>query len=42
MVKKNSIEPQEFKQRLNELRIIIGDGIVYFSAWRGLMVEDDD
>ena len=36
------MEPQEFKRQLDELRTVISDGIAYFSAWRGLMVEDDD
>ena len=35
------MEPQEFKRQLDELRTIITDGIAYFSAWRGLMVEDE-
>lgn len=35
------MEPQEFKRQLDELRAIIADGIAYFSAWRGLTVEDD-
>lgn len=33
---------EEFEKQLNELRTIINDGIAYFSAWRGLMVEDDE
>jgi uncharacterized protein YaaQ len=36
------MEPQEFKRQLDELRTIIADGIAYFSAWRGLKVEDED
>jgi len=35
------MEPQEFKRQLDELRTVITDGIAYFSAWRGLMVEDE-
>lgn len=34
------MEPQKFRHQLDELRNIISDGIAYFSAWRGLMVED--
>lgn len=34
------MEPQEFKHQLVEIRTIISDGIAYFSAWHGLMVED--
>lgn len=36
------MEPQEFSRQLAELRSVITDGIAYFSAWRGLMVEDED
>jgi uncharacterized Fe-S cluster-containing radical SAM superfamily protein len=35
------MKPQEFKRQLDELRTIITDGIAYFSAWRGLTVEDE-
>jgi hypothetical protein len=35
------MEPQEFKRQLDELRTAILDGIAYFTAWRGLMVEDE-
>ena len=36
------MERQEFKRQLDELGKVISDGIAYFSAWRGLMVEDED
>jgi len=36
------MEPQEFKRQLVGLRVVITGGIAYFSAWRGLMVEDRD
>ncbi len=32
----------EFHRKLDELRTIISDGIAYFYAWRGLMIENDD
>lgn len=35
------MEHQEFKRQLTELGTVITDGIAYFSAWRGLMVEDE-
>lgn len=35
------MEPQEFKRQLDELCTAILDGIAYFTAWRGLMVEDE-
>lgn len=35
------MQPQEFKRQLDELRTAISDGIAYFTAWRGLMVEDE-
>ena len=34
------MEPQEFKRQLFELRTIISDGIAYFQAWHGLIVDD--
>jgi hypothetical protein len=34
-------ERNDFKRQLVELGKIIGDGIAYFSTWRGLMVEDE-
>lgn len=37
-----NMEPQQFKRQLDELGKVISDGIAYFSAWRGLMVEDED
>jgi len=37
-----TMEPQEFKRQLGELRKVICDGIAYFTAWYGLMVEDED
>ena len=37
-----NMEFQEFKHQLDELRDIISDGIAYFSAWKGLMVGDED
>gem|GEM_PF-1868480 len=40
-VKGISVERQEFKRQLVELGNIIAEGITFFSAWRGLMVEDD-
>jgi len=36
------MQRQEFKRQLDELGKVISDGIAYFSAWRGLMVEDED
>ncbi|MBI4333923.1 MAG: hypothetical protein HY673_21885 [Chloroflexi bacterium] len=36
------MEPQEFKRQQDELGKIISNGTAYFSAWRGLMVEDED
>lgn len=36
------MEPHEFKQQLDELQTIIADGIAYFTAWRGVRVEDED
>lgn len=36
------MEREDFKYRLDELGKVIRDGIAYFSAWRGLMVEDED
>ncbi|MFC1994551.1 hypothetical protein ACFLVD_00205 [Chloroflexota bacterium] len=36
-----TVEPQEFNRQLVELRTVIIDGIACFSAWRGLMVEDE-
>lgn len=36
------MEPQEFKHQLAELGKIITDGTAYFTAWRGLTVEDED
>ncbi len=36
------MESKEFSRQLAELRSVITNGIVYFSAWRGLMVEDKD
>ena len=36
------MQRQEFKRQLDELCKVISDGIAYFSAWRGLMVEDED
>ena len=36
-----NMERQEFKRQLVELGTVISDGIAYFSAWRGLMVEDE-
>jgi hypothetical protein len=35
------MEPQEFKRQITELGSVIYDGVAYFSAWRGLMVEDE-
>lgn len=35
------MQRQEFKRQLEELRTIITDGLAYFSAWRGLMVDDE-
>lgn len=37
-----SMERQEFKRQLDQLGKVISDGIAYFSAWRSLMVEDED
>jgi len=34
------MEPEEFKRQLEQLRQVIIDGVRYFTAWRGLMVED--
>lgn len=36
------VDRAEFKRQLDELRNIISDGVAYFSAWQGLMVEDDE
>lgn len=37
------MQRQEFKRQLDELgKVIISDGIAYFSAWRGLMVGEED
>jgi len=36
------MQHKEFNRRIIELAAIIGDGIAYFTAWRGLMVKDDD
>lgn len=36
------MEANEFTRQLDELRNIITDGLSYFVAWRGLMVEDDE
>lgn len=36
------MEVKEFRRQLDELRNIINDGVAYFSAWQGLMVEDKD
>lgn len=33
---------EDFSRQLNELGSVIYDGIAYFSAWQGLMVEDED
>jgi hypothetical protein len=33
---------EEFKRQLQELRQVISDCVAYFSAWRGLMVEDEE
>ncbi|HAV10700.1 MAG TPA: hypothetical protein DCX22_03680 [Dehalococcoidia bacterium] len=35
------MEFKEFKDQLDELKNIISNGIAYFSAWQGLMVEDE-
>jgi hypothetical protein len=37
-----NMKHQEFSHQLGELREIIAEGIAYFSAWRSLMVEDED
>jgi hypothetical protein len=34
--------PEEFKRQLLELRKIILDGVAYYWAWRGLIVEDKE
>ena len=34
--------PGEFDRRLERLRVIIGDGLGFFTVWRELMVEDED
>ena len=34
------MEREEFKRQLDQLWHIIVDGVRYFTAWRGLMVED--
>src|SRR5918992_3081804 len=33
---------EEFKRQLDELRKIIWDGVAYYWAWRGLLVEDEE
>jgi hypothetical protein len=38
----NKMQHQEFEQRLEELREVITAGIGYFTAFQGLLVEDDD
>lgn len=37
-----SMESQEFKRELDELRAVISDGIAYFFAGRALCVDDDE
>ena len=34
--------PEEFGRELNELRTIINDGIIYFSAWQGISTETEE
>jgi len=36
------MEPQEFNRQLIVLHKLIAEGIIYFSAWHGLRVEDAD
>lgn len=36
------MSPKEFDRRLERLRVIIGDGLGFFTVWRELMVEDAD
>ena len=34
--------PDEYGRQLDQLRIVIADGIACFSAWRSLMVGDEN
>lgn len=42
LTEEEAAQRKEFQRKLNELRTIITDGVAYFYAWRGLMVENDD